>query len=93
MWYVVILENAFSQKNILLPSFQVFKTYSKVLARRLDTSKWYLRLSWVGFCSRDSVVAVNQTRFQEYKVFRNKRFHHTYKKLATKYEHLQKWSG
>jgi len=34
-----MLENAFSQKDILLPSFQVFKTYSRVLIRRLNILK------------------------------------------------------
>jgi len=38
--------------------------------------------------SRDSVIAVNQTRSQEYGVFRNKKYHYTYKWLAIKYKHL-----
>ena len=29
--------------------------------------------------SSDSVIAVNQTRSQEYGVFRNKKYHYTYK--------------
>jgi len=34
-----MLENAFLWENILLLGFQVFKTYSKALVRRIDASR------------------------------------------------------
>jgi len=37
----------------------------------------------------DSIVAINQTRSQEDKVFRDKKCHYTYVRLATKHRHSQ----
>ena len=34
------------------------------------------------------MVAINQTRSWEDEVFRDKKHHYTYKRLAIKYEHL-----
>ena len=41
--------------------------------RRLDASRWYLRLSWVEAHLGDSIVTINQTRSQKDKVFKNKK--------------------
>jgi len=38
---------------------------------------------------RDGIIAVNQTRSQKDKVFRNKKCHYSHKRLAIKYRHLQ----
>ena len=82
-------ENAFSLEDIFLSSFQILKIYLRALVRRLDTPRWHPRLSQVSFCLKDGVVAVNQTKSQENKVFRNKKCYYTYKRLAMKYGHLR----
>ena len=78
----------FHEKTLLL-GFQTLKTYLRALVGRLDSSRWHLRLFWAKVYSRDSIVAVNQTRSQKDKIFRNKKYHYTHKKLATKYIHSQ----
>ena len=47
-----------------------------------------LRLSQIGFYSRDGMVAINQTRSQKDKVFGNKKHYHTHKRLTMCYEML-----
>ena len=80
-----MLQNAFSQEDILLLSFKTLKIYLRALTRRLNVPRLYLRLFQVGFYLKDGIIAINQTRSQEDEVIRNKIYYYTCIRLATKY--------
>jgi len=72
--------------------FWVFKTFLKILVRRLGVSGWYFNLSQINTDLRDSVVAIIQTESQNTRFLETRNITDTTcKRLATKDRYLQVW--